>query len=369
MFSGAEGVTFAGEMRNAALERFFAQGGREDGEEIVPSPSGTAASTKGSAFSYSPPPFLTDSLSSITVRYYACDHLGTPRLIMDEQGAVLERRDFEPFGVQLEPHTPAIASSRFTVHERDEVTTYDYMHFRYYGGSLGRFMKPDNVLGSPANPQSWSLYSYVQGNPVNGNDPTGHALVQLGQHTDDKIKDRLKAIKQELKNKDLTKEQKAALKNEKSTLQTEREGNRVVGNMLAALDKTGQRNGLTLSNFTLTTDTRADFAGKATPQGMDKLMGSGAFVLDKNTGMGGTIFVRTEPENGFYQQSQSNSDYVYFGASALSHEQIHLGGAGEYPAFRRQDEVFHGFRPYFQSPQLYSDLDKWIHEEITANAN
>ncbi|MFZ5983092.1 MAG: RHS repeat domain-containing protein [Acidobacteriota bacterium] len=180
LFSGAEGVTFAGEMRNEALERPFAQGGREDGEEIVPSPSGTAASTEGSAFSYSPPPFLTDSLSSITIRYYACDHLGTPRLIMDEQGAALERRDFEPFGVQLEPHTPAIASSRFTVHERDEVTTYDYMHFRFYASSTGRFLKPDNAWGSVMSPQSWNLYVYCQSNPVGRNDPTGHLPLSAG---------------------------------------------------------------------------------------------------------------------------------------------------------------------------------------------
>ena len=50
----------------------------------------------------------------------------------------------------------------------------DYMHFRYYGSNIGRFMKPDNLSGNLGNPQSWNLYSYVHGNPVNFNDPTGH---------------------------------------------------------------------------------------------------------------------------------------------------------------------------------------------------
>ncbi len=48
------------------------------------------------------------------------------------------------------------------------------MHFRFYGSNMGMFMRPDNINGSLANPQSWNKYSYVAGNPVNMNDPTGH---------------------------------------------------------------------------------------------------------------------------------------------------------------------------------------------------
>ena len=48
------------------------------------------------------------------------------------------------------------------------------MHYRFYTSSMGRFMRPDNVSGNPMDPQTWNLYSYVRGNPVNFNDPTGH---------------------------------------------------------------------------------------------------------------------------------------------------------------------------------------------------
>ena len=44
-------------------------------------------------------------------------------------------------------------------------------------------MKPDNVTGSPMNPQNWNLYSYVHSNPVNFNDPTGHD----GEETEAKL--------------------------------------------------------------------------------------------------------------------------------------------------------------------------------------
>jgi RHS repeat-associated protein len=50
----------------------------------------------------------------------------------------------------------------------------DFMHFRYYASTMGRFLKPDNLIPDITNPQNWNAYSYVKGNPVNFNDPTGH---------------------------------------------------------------------------------------------------------------------------------------------------------------------------------------------------
>ncbi len=108
--------------------------------------------------------------------YYITDHLGTVRAILDSQGSIKSTHDFEPFGVELQPLSDEITSFKYkyTGQERDYSTNLDYMHFRYYASTMGRFLKPDNIIPNPANPQSWNLYSYVNGNPVMFNDPSGH---------------------------------------------------------------------------------------------------------------------------------------------------------------------------------------------------
>lgn len=217
------------------------------------------------------------------------------------------------------------------------------------------------------NPQIWNAYSYAGNNPLRFIDPSGEELIQLGQHSDDEIKKRTNEINQQLKDKDLTKDQKNALKKERNTLSLEKQGNHVVGNLLAKLDQTGQRNGLQLSNFTLTTDTRTDFAGATTPAQMKQIMNDQAFVVQNNKQLGGTIYIRTEPPGGFYQTSQTDSDYGYFGASALSHEQVHLNGGGEFPAYNRQLDVFEGFQKYFHNSTVYRGLDEEIRDGIKAN--
>jgi len=98
----------------------------------------------------------------------------TAGMFREEKRKFAATHDYEPFGVEIPPYNESASNShKFTGHERDATTGYDYMHFRYYGSNIGRFMKPDNVTGSPLNPQNWNLYAYVQNNPVNYNDPTG----------------------------------------------------------------------------------------------------------------------------------------------------------------------------------------------------
>jgi len=62
---------------------------------------------------------------------------------------------FEPFGVELPPiDNTAGNTHQFTGQERDAFTNYDYMHFRFYASSMGRFLKPDNIIPDITNPQN-----------------------------------------------------------------------------------------------------------------------------------------------------------------------------------------------------------------------
>ncbi|HNQ78274.1 MAG TPA: RHS repeat-associated core domain-containing protein [Acidobacteriota bacterium] len=114
-------------------------------------------------------------LNEGTVYFYVKDHLGNTRLVLDRDGYIQSRMDYEPYGIELYPL--AANSSRekykFTNQERDYTTGLDYMHFRYYGSNIGRFMKPDKMGGQAGDPQSWNKYSYCKNNSITCHDPDG----------------------------------------------------------------------------------------------------------------------------------------------------------------------------------------------------
>jgi RHS repeat-associated protein len=70
----------------------------------------------------------------------------------------------------------------FTGKERDAETGLDYFGARYMSAAQGRFTSPDPLLnsGHPANPQTWSRYSYALNNPFRFVDPDGAAVMDAG---------------------------------------------------------------------------------------------------------------------------------------------------------------------------------------------
>ena len=111
------------------------------------------------------------------------DALGNIRVITDDQGNVLERHDYLPFGEECTTgpcgSNPGVGSGqprKFTGKERDAETGLDYFGARYYGSTIGRFTTVDPFLDQRealVDPQRWNRYSYGLNNPFRYVDPDG----------------------------------------------------------------------------------------------------------------------------------------------------------------------------------------------------
>ncbi len=113
------------------------------------------------------------SVDSAGLTHVHKDHLGSTRVITSASGAVVSQHRYWPFGEEMTV-TSSPERVRFAGHERDRLTSLDYMHARYYAPFGGRFLSVDPGRDFDlSHPQSWNVYAYVRNNPVNGTDPTG----------------------------------------------------------------------------------------------------------------------------------------------------------------------------------------------------
>jgi RHS repeat-associated protein len=128
--------------------------------------------------------------------FLSSDHLGSTRLVTDENGNTVSRHDYIPFGEEIQANSGGrdgtfgtfdFVNQKFTGKERDPETGLDYFGARYMSGALGRFTSPDRVgdgldpvpvpWANFENPQSLNLYAYVRNNPLSNSDPDGNDCV------------------------------------------------------------------------------------------------------------------------------------------------------------------------------------------------
>jgi RHS repeat-associated protein len=111
------------------------------------------------------------------VSYLTNDHLGSPRITTDQNGQVISRRDFQPFGEEIARvgYGSDSVRQKFTGYEKDEETKLNFAQARYQNAGYGRFTSPDPLMASArrANPQTFNRYTYVTNNPLNLIDPLG----------------------------------------------------------------------------------------------------------------------------------------------------------------------------------------------------
>jgi RHS repeat-associated protein len=144
--------------------------------------------------------YSTASASSPTISYTATDSIGSPRVITDQQGQVVSRRDFMPFGEELPSESTYRTGARkygqvdgvrqkFTGYQRDNETGIDFAEARYYYNNHGRFtaVDPLTASGKSSDPQTFNRYVYVLNNPERLKDPTGLQAGEGGESAPDYV--------------------------------------------------------------------------------------------------------------------------------------------------------------------------------------
>src|SRR5579863_3529993 len=106
------------------------------------------------------------------------------KLIKNNNGWVSSDRlgsngKFYPYGHER-PSATTNGTEKFTGYFRDAETGNDYADQRYMSPGMGRFMTPDRMTGSPADPGGWNKYAYTRGDPINRKDPVGNYDCTVG---------------------------------------------------------------------------------------------------------------------------------------------------------------------------------------------
>jgi RHS repeat-associated protein len=122
---------------------------------------------------------LIQDSSAAGAQPVAQDRLGTNRV----NGA-----RFRPYGDEIT--STSNDREKFGTYTRDSYTGFDYADQRFYASTYGRFNTPDPYMAAakgandPKTPGSWNRYAYVQGDPINANDPRGLYLMNGADESD-----------------------------------------------------------------------------------------------------------------------------------------------------------------------------------------
>lgn len=106
--------------------------------------------------------------------YIHGDHLGSMTVISDDEGELKDSARYYPYGGRRVSPTHEITDSGYTGHKHNDDLGLIYMVARYYDPALRRFISADTIVPVMTDTRAYNRFAYVNNNPVNFNDPTGH---------------------------------------------------------------------------------------------------------------------------------------------------------------------------------------------------
>lgn len=173
----APGVQYAYDGTNKRIWRGTISGGNLTAQEVYfygvdGQKLGTYALTANAGAT----PYIANSATNLAV-FFGSKRVGittsgtTAAFVKDRLGS---NGKYYPYGEDRGTPLPN-NQVKFATYTRDSASGLDYADQRYFANNFGRFMSPDPYWGSASAsaPLSWNRYSYVFGDPINGNDPTG----------------------------------------------------------------------------------------------------------------------------------------------------------------------------------------------------
>ena len=111
-----------------------------------------------------------------TLTWILTDHLGGTTVTADASGNLLSSLRYSAFGELRATSGTTSTDYRYTGQRSEaEIGLYYYVA-RFYDPALGKFISADTIVPGAGNPVAWDRYAYSSNNPINYNDPTGHAF-------------------------------------------------------------------------------------------------------------------------------------------------------------------------------------------------
>jgi len=110
--------------------------------------------------------------------YYARDHLGSVRDVLDEKGNSIARYDYDPYGNLTSDPAKAPEFGYAGMHYHAQSGLY-LTKYRAYDPQSGRWLSRDPI----GEAGGINLYAYVEGNPVSFIDPLGLATIVFIDNT------------------------------------------------------------------------------------------------------------------------------------------------------------------------------------------
>lgn len=114
------------------------------------------------------------------VTYYHHDALGSIVAATDENGALLWKEAYRPYGEQIRKENNDTNTIWYTGKPHEEEMGLSYFGARWYDPNTGRFMAIDPVGVDEGNIHSFNRYAYANNNPYKFVDPDGRNAALAG---------------------------------------------------------------------------------------------------------------------------------------------------------------------------------------------